>query len=407
MKRNRRIAAWTLAAALCLSACGTAQTPGSTPPSTEPAGTAAALPGGIPAMPVVNNLETAAETSQYTMAETENGFYLEMDAQLLYADKSDLSNWVVVCNQPDCGHTGMEEDCAANLWDSPGFRLLDGRIYYLRSPANRADRSKVKYALASIAPDGTNLQEERLITEIPVGGASEATWLWTKEGLYHSRSGMGKDGNFENVIVRLTGDSGVAVYRETSMDWRYTGLHAAVRGDVAVYSELLSGYEESNKRVYRFLEDGYEEIPEIARYSLSGAYLNGNDLYRFQPGDGYYFTDLSTGESVKWMDAQLEESDAFIFGTNFVMETNFQKADPTEMRLYDGQRWRAVTLPEDFGEGEKVYYGRSPVLTSRYLFIFTSRYDPGFYGDKMYAIDLTAENLTAVLCATFCTEYVD
>ena len=38
-------------------------------------------------------------------AETDLGYYFMYDFNLFYADKEDLSNWVPLCNQPDCKHS--------------------------------------------------------------------------------------------------------------------------------------------------------------------------------------------------------------------------------------------------------------------------------------------------------------
>ena len=46
-------------------------------------------------------------TSFESMAETRLGYYMPGVSSLLYADKVNLSNWVPVCNKPNCSHTSM------------------------------------------------------------------------------------------------------------------------------------------------------------------------------------------------------------------------------------------------------------------------------------------------------------
>ena len=43
-----------------------------------------------------------------------------------YADKTDLTNWVLVCNEPDCKHIN---DCAGLVFTN-GIIMKDGRLLY-------------------------------------------------------------------------------------------------------------------------------------------------------------------------------------------------------------------------------------------------------------------------------------
>ena len=44
----------------------------------------------------------AQSSSGLEMAETDAGYYCKADSMLYYADRSDLTNWVLVCNEPNC-----------------------------------------------------------------------------------------------------------------------------------------------------------------------------------------------------------------------------------------------------------------------------------------------------------------
>ena len=73
-----------------------------------------------------------AETSEYHMAETEQGFYMMSGGYLYYADKTDVSKWMPVCSKPNCTHDGNTEGCDAAL-GGRGFRLQNGRVYFYAS----------------------------------------------------------------------------------------------------------------------------------------------------------------------------------------------------------------------------------------------------------------------------------
>ena len=69
-------------------------------------------------------------TSYDTLAETDLGYYLlDPSDDLQYADKTDLANWLPVCNNPSCSHTDANMRCSSHL-ALQNFVIRDGTIYY-------------------------------------------------------------------------------------------------------------------------------------------------------------------------------------------------------------------------------------------------------------------------------------
>lgn len=104
------------------------------------------------------------------MAETEQGYYDIHNMLPYYADKRNLSNWVVVCTDPVCNHEIQGENtCDARIDD--GFQLYDGRLYYSvnaeRYPELSAGRAHGQI-LISTALDGT----DRWLAYAPEEGAA-------------------------------------------------------------------------------------------------------------------------------------------------------------------------------------------------------------------------------------------
>ena len=66
-------------------------------------------------------------TSKDATVETENGYYMFIGSTFLqYADKNNLSNWLPVCNKPNCLH----QDQACNAYTaSLAIVIKDNRIY--------------------------------------------------------------------------------------------------------------------------------------------------------------------------------------------------------------------------------------------------------------------------------------
>lgn len=376
-----------------------------------------------PESPRSVSLQTCAETSGLEMAETENGYYSLFDGLLRYADKSDLTSWVPVCNKPDCEHT--DDACPAYVRQQ-FFYLKDNRIYTTRSPIAIASANGEHIpqsqrlsdaAVYSTALDGTDMRMEYDLSPIlPNGTAMSYQPAAGMDGIYYSTSVLQNDGSYLGQIVRLD-DTGFAVLytgdfveaMSPSMD--STKSRNGMQGDFAVYSLLLNREPLENpngdfadlydSHLYRFTEDGYEEISNICQYDRRGAYLKGNDFYHFIPGEGYYHTDLGTGASEKWMEAQLPDSRAYHYGTDFIVETNLADQEPPEtpeLRIYSGNSWSEIPLPEGlFPEGASF----SPyALSQEYFFFIMGMYDGTRAESHLYRIPLTGDPCTPELCTS-------
>lgn len=118
----------------------------------------------VPEQRVQIDLETCAITSNGQMAETESGYYAQFRGKLYYADESDLTNWVQVCNEPDCRH--WDESCPAKMMPY-GFWIQDNRIYSVRQTVTIEEIPTAGDAIYSMAPDGTDLRLEYPLEAIP------------------------------------------------------------------------------------------------------------------------------------------------------------------------------------------------------------------------------------------------
>ena len=77
-------------------------------------------------------------TSFNTFAESKTGFYTNWGSSwyLRYAEKTDLTNWVRVCNNPSCTHRNVR--CGSRI-DGNNFSIYDGKIYTIISPSTISD----------------------------------------------------------------------------------------------------------------------------------------------------------------------------------------------------------------------------------------------------------------------------
>lgn len=156
--------------------------------------------------------DVCEKTSFFQMAETETGYYLNFDGELSYADKSDLTNWVQVCNEPDCLHRG--DECPANIYPG-GFWFRDGRIYSIRDPSCIDKNSTTVGAICSTALDGTDLRLEYPLEMLEGGGLN---YYATPEPdrMYLSVCKLETDGTFTYRLGRLD-ENGMDILLEESL----------------------------------------------------------------------------------------------------------------------------------------------------------------------------------------------
>lgn len=338
----------------------------------------------------------AQSSSGLQMAETERGYYCKVDNTLYYADRSDLTNWVLVCNEPNCG--GDPDVCPARFQSE--FRIRNGRIETIRNPNYFNKDDSDCSAIYTMAEDGTHLQQAYVLDGSNMDdGGSSGTWLLS-DRILAFYSHLQTDGTFANSICQVDHTGTHTLYTSQSeeletpfiaraQDW------CAMRGDLAMYISLLCEGD-TLSHLYRFAETGLEEIPHICDYDLRGAYLSGNTLFHFVPNDGYYEADLNTSYEKQRMDAQLQDSIAFHLTEQIIVETNRlmdQTQVPAEARLYDGSSWRTISLPEDVATGNVNLF---PVALASDRIFFTTY--PDDTQTNLYDVLLDDHQLTLTLC---------
>ena len=312
--------------------------------------------------------DLCAATSDYTMAETEDGFYMSYFGHLLYADKTDLSKWVPVCNKPNCTHDLNSFDCDAAI--AGGFRLHQGRIYYCDSDSYYGGSYDI--VIVSMSASGGDRKVEHVISFPNQEHASLRRNCFLNDRMLLFCSCMNQSGAFHNYAMQITpeGDQILEKSRTENMP-SFLGTVTAsedVWGDPAVLYRLDSDSGDFGTVLYRPTEDGLVEIGDTAGLGLgnladcdmTGAYLKGDILQVYRPNDGYYDINLATGEQTKTMDAQMEDSWSWRLTDRYILESPILFNHPAQgpeldpgphtMLLYDGKSWKPVTLPEEVSQ---------------------------------------------------------
>ncbi|MBE6945348.1 MAG: hypothetical protein E7459_04580 [Ruminococcaceae bacterium] len=328
------------------------------------------------------------QSSGYFAAETEAGFYFEYGGQLFYADKADLSNWVAVCAVPECAHTCVTDMymdvCGAYVGGS--FLLKDERIYYLAAKTydpkywSNVSGFNPRF-IASMAPDGTDRRVEHIFG-LPEGvirsGSGGGTLMTDGQNFLNSEFSLNKDGLYDSWITVVDKDGEYILFSETledqapyAMTWRHL---EGIYGDTALYFQMM----DNEMGTAFYLRNRELTSVDISGLPYTGAYLSGNTMWVFRPGDGYYAVDLTTREEVRLADCQLETSVSHIMQPNCILESTFVgwnavdiSADVEEhsLRFFDGEQWHDIAVPEELQNLEEREYLEPMALASdRILF---------------------------------------
>ncbi len=299
----------------------------------------------------------AEKTSGYFAAETEFGYYIEFYAQLFYADKSNLNTWVVVCPNADCDHSTGEQECASRL--SGEFLLRDNRIFYITRktfyPELWAEVPGITTPLiASMALDGSDRRCEYIFHDISGAGSSQ-TFL-TAHYAIESSASLNADGYYDAQIVVADKDGEYTLFAQTQdtsnaycSQWRRSHN---VFGDEVFLSEIM---DSGATKAFTLSERELSSV-DLAGLPLDGAYLSGQTVRIFRPGDGYYAVDLTTREEMRLADCQLESSLSYIVSPNCILESTIlgwrsreirSTVDTNALRFFNGAQWFDAALPDE------------------------------------------------------------
>ena len=146
------------------------------------------------------------ETSQYTMAETELGYYMLHNSMLYYADKSNPERMIPVCNIPKCKHD--PHGCDAH-YSGGNILVRNNRIYFADHTRNQPEIYQTKssgFVIASKALNGTNVRleyknEDMLNTES--SGGLIIQWFNGEHWIYNVAK-LNKDGSHTLQCYRVT-----------------------------------------------------------------------------------------------------------------------------------------------------------------------------------------------------------
>lgn len=340
-------------------------------------------------------------TSGYRFAETKNGFYRSWNGWLWYADKQDLTNWMVVCDAPDCDHTDRmrcKGRASANWMIESG-----GRIYFQENGSNPykpQDLALGSYVV-SVAADGSDKQYVYVNEDTFTSLETMSTGYFLDGAWVYSHTELDKNGNLVYQLYRVTEEE-TQVFKKSNK----TDAENIPSGAVCMPASFLTGMRGepylywsvwSENKLLQFQDGELIECIDIDLLPDKG-YASGNIIRGFESGDGYYDINMETGERVRLADAMLENSNAFIYLPNCIVEsTLFPTPTGTTgygaMEMFDGKSWRTVKLPEKWlNPGSQMFLSVLAITSDSILLEGSTQALTAFTTD-LYRIALDEEEL--------------
>jgi len=301
------------------------------------------------------NYNRIQQTGDGRFIETESGYYYKLSL-LMYADKSNMDHWVCVCSDPDCRHSACIAAFAGSAIQYSNDRILFFEAVENFPQLNLGDKRGV--ALLSMSKNGEDVRLEHYYeTKMSEGGGSVSAGFFDS-GYMLDGYALLPDGTYRSQIylIDLDKDEVTVLYDQLSEEQPSPGGGDATRtiglyGDASFVSNLITNDRTVWKNHIYCIENGELIHYDITAYNAEGGYLHSGVLRFFQPGEGYYDADLTTGTVTKLAEAQLEGSTARILQPNCIIETTLlseeNTSQPHRMRFFDGEQWHEVALPEE------------------------------------------------------------
>lgn len=323
------------------------------------------VPGTAPAVDF-DGESRCSITSNGKMAETEAGYYMLRSDYLFYADKTDLTNWVLVCNRPECEH--KRSSCNAALGYC--FWRENGNNYCVASTFG--GKTLDTESVIGVASDGTESWIAYSDGSLPASGKS-SSFLVSQDGYYVCTGLMLEDGTWDCMVSRLKDEKFETLFLENypattnvSCFATATNIGIAARGDIILTSQIpLDGTSDEEKEgwdtrpyllFYQITNDTIREIPLI-KEDLYGAFLYKDHLCFYRQNDGFYHMDLATGVETKFANAGYENACGHCVDGRYIIESTLgipyypSTATEAQMRYFDGETWHELELPEEWNTG--------------------------------------------------------
>ena len=321
------------------------------------------------------------------MCETNEGYYFVYSGMVYYMDK-ETGESTVLCGKPDCDHQFTEGGGCNAQANTQMLSYYNGKIYYNDSSSVLENGSWVDKGerLYSMNLDGTEHDAVQNIDFVPRGDTNMYVNapMVHRGNVYFCYSGvlytaaLGDD--IENAIeiygdeVKSDGSMIVdtnAVYYELWADGDIVYFMAKnVKQSNGTYKDTLFSYDPKTNKTEKIWQ--VPDKADVGEWDTTGVsvtqwYISNGYIYFFLRGNDIWFTELSSGETSKLVDLDLEagiaafsneyiavidkEYDGFM---SFTGESSVTGGDTLFVYDYTGKLVKEISLKDYYDSDENV-----------------------------------------------------
>lgn len=362
--------------------------------------------------------------------ETKDGYCFEYSGMLYYLDK-ETGESTILCGKPDCDHEWAEGGgCNAQVNTQMFLTYYDGKIYFNNSSSVLENGAYVDKGerLFSMNLDGTEHDVVQNLDFTPGGDTNMFvnTPMIHRGNVYFCYSGVLYKATLGDDIKNATkifGDEIIsdgsmivdtnAVYYELWADGDMVYFMAKnIKQSNGTYKDTLFSYDpQTNKteQVWQVPDESDVGSWDTTGVSVSQWYISNGYIYFFLCGNDIWYTELSTGETNKLVDLDLEAgiaafSNEYIAVINkeysgmisFTGESSVTGGDTLFVYGYDGKLVEEISLKQVYKDCDTVSECNICFVNDGKVYIHADATISGVYSESFVSNTIQEHHLYVV-----------
>lgn len=360
------------------------------------------------------NQSTSLDIS--SICETKDGYYFQYNCMVYYVDK-ETGDSTVLCGKPDCDHTHSEGKWDCNAFVSADFlTYYNGKLYYNHgnyvlengSYVNKGER------LFSMNLDGTEHDVVQDLDFVPGGDTNSFVTapMIHRGNVYFSYSGalytaeLGADIEDATLIYgEQKADDGSMIVNPHEMYYELLAdgdliyfMAKNVRQADGTYKDTLYSYDpQADKldKIWQVPEESDVGAWDTTGVSVSQWYVSNGYIYFYLSGNDIWYTELSTGETNKLIDLNLEAGAATFSNeyiavvnkeyngfTSFTGESSVTGGDTLYVYDYNGKLVNEISLKQIYKDCDTVSACNILCVNDGKVYIHTDATITGIYSES-------------------------
>lgn len=324
----------------------------------------------------------------YNVCETAGGYYFQFNSMAYFVDK-ETGTSTILCSKPDCSHIHSESDTSCNAYMHTYFlNYYNGKLYYNNSDYVLENGTYVDHGdrLFSMNLDGT---EHNVVQEIEFPQNGSTSGYVTEPMIHRGQVYFCYSGILYTVALGGDIDDAVEIYGEEIIDdgsmianlnEMYYELWADgdmvyfmaknVKQSNGTYKDTLYSYDPQEKKTEKIWQ--VPDKSDVGSWDTTGVsvsqwYIADGYIYFYLSGNDIWYTELSTGETNKLVDLDINAGVASFSGEYIVLISKevigmdltsggaaLSAGDTMYVYGYDGKLVKEISLDKVYEECSNV-----------------------------------------------------